>query len=182
MHPPCHSEMTVAGALQQVHKCCSGLWGANRAGDGRCRQKMDFSPGNKALSMQIPLCYYLEIQPALGAGKERTDSTPWGILFWVCTRDWREAPVLPHSSGGRCQWVALVCSNGHCTGVLLFALALCLAARMLGSPNTASSWATEVCTPFTEKCDINNDESPENACLWSGSPPQDKLCRLFCKL
>lgn len=117
----------------------------------KCKQKMDFSPGNKALSMQISLCCYLEIQPALGADKERTDNSPWGILFWVCTRDWREVPVLPHSSGGRCQWVALVCSNGPCMDVLLFAVYLCLAARMLGLPKTASFWVTEVCTPFHGK-------------------------------
>lgn len=46
---------------------------------GDCKQKMDFSPGNKALSMQITLCYYLEIQPALGVDKERTDSS--GIFY-----------------------------------------------------------------------------------------------------
>lgn len=89
---------------------------------------MDFSPGNKALSMQIPLCYYLDIQPPLGADKERTDSSPWGILFWVCTRDRREAPVLPHSSGADVSgWhlsVAMGLARGCCFMLWLCALQL----------------------------------------------------------
>lgn len=73
----------VAGALQRVHKCCSGLQVQIMLEMGECKQKMDFGPGNKALCMQILLCYYPEIQPALGADKERTDSSPWGIFIFV---------------------------------------------------------------------------------------------------
>lgn len=154
VHPCCHSEMTEWLGPSNKHIYIPVGCGVQIMLEmGECRQKMDFSPGNcpKALSVQIPLCYYLEIQPALGADKERTDISPWGILFWVCTRDWREAPVLPYGSEGRYQQVALVCSSGPCKGVLLFAVSLCLAAHTLGLPKTASSWATEVCTPFHRK-------------------------------
>lgn len=72
---------------------------------GKGRQKMDFSPGDKTLCVQSPHSCYLEAQFAIGAdkeGTEGTDSSPWGILFWVCThiRKTGERPQSCHTACG----------------------------------------------------------------------------------
>lgn len=80
MRPPCHSKMTEwLGPSSEYINVAVGCRVQIMLEMGECKQKMDFGPGNKALCMQILLCY----QPALGADKERTDSSPWGIFIFV---------------------------------------------------------------------------------------------------
>lgn len=140
----------VAGALQQEHKCCSGLWGANNAGDGGVQTGDGFQPWEQS-TLYADHSLLLPGDSACPWCWQGKNWQLWDILFGVCTRDWREVSVLPHSSGGRWQWVALVCSNGLARGCCFFAVALYLAACMLGLPKTASSWVTEICTPFHRK-------------------------------
>lgn len=109
----------VAGALQQEHKCCGGLGGANNAGDGGLQAEDGFQPWKQS-TLYADHSLLLPGDSACPWCWQGKNWQLWDILFGVCTRDWREILVLPHSSGGRWQWVALVCSNGPCKGVLLF--------------------------------------------------------------
>lgn len=136
----------VAGALQQAHKCCSGLWGANNAGDGRVQAEDRFQPWEQStLSADSSL-----LLPGDSACPWCWQGTNWqhslGYFVLGLHQRLERGSSFATQLWGRCQWVALVCSNGPCKGMLLFAVALCLAARTLGLPKTASCWITEVWT------------------------------------
>lgn len=103
MHPPCCSQTT--GWLGPSNKCINVTVGCGvqiTLEMGKQRQKVDFSPGDRTLCVQTPHRYYLEAQPALGADKERTDSSPWGVLFWVSTHlgEPGERPQSCHTACG----------------------------------------------------------------------------------